>query len=203
MWCSPLNCFRIFRRWRQRHRCDSKVFSFDLNGYGFLQFPERQICCLAGFSNKTLETLKLLDAAPGALIRVIEAVELSGVAVAEWWVSACHFGLHCSMATVLAQLATACAFSRNVAKSHQTMNLSPNTTQVINPKELRPLVHAQLDSLPDHCLEAAQKLIMDLQLRELVDELGAEMDETWKSGRITQESIAKAIQEHRQKHPYR
>jgi hypothetical protein len=83
------------------------------------------------------------------------------------------------------------------------MNLSPNTTQVINPKELRPLVHAQLDSLPDHCLEAAQKLIMDLQLRELVDELGAEMDETWKSGRITQESIAKAIQEYRQKHPYR
>ena len=35
-----------------------------------------QVCCLAGFSDKTLETLKLLDADPGALIRVIEAVEL-------------------------------------------------------------------------------------------------------------------------------
>jgi hypothetical protein len=52
------------------------VFSFDLSGYGSLQFPERQVCCLAGFSDKTLETLKLLDADPGALIRVIEAVEL-------------------------------------------------------------------------------------------------------------------------------
>ena len=31
---------------------------------------------LAGFSDKTLETLKLLDADPGALLRVIEAVEL-------------------------------------------------------------------------------------------------------------------------------
>ncbi|HEY1052272.1 MAG TPA: TROVE domain-containing protein, partial [Prosthecobacter sp.] len=65
-----------FRRWKQRHRCDPKVFSFDLNGYGSLQFPERQVCCLAGFSDKTLETLKLLDADPGALIRMIEAVEL-------------------------------------------------------------------------------------------------------------------------------
>lgn len=65
-----------FRRWKERHRCDPKVFSFDLNGYGSLQFPERQVCCLAGFSDKTLETLKLLDADPGALIRVIEAVEL-------------------------------------------------------------------------------------------------------------------------------
>lgn len=65
-----------FRRWKRRHRCDPKVFSFDLNGYGSLQFPERQVCCLAGFSDKTLETLKLLDADPGALIRMIEAVEL-------------------------------------------------------------------------------------------------------------------------------
>lgn len=66
----------MFRRWKERHRCDPKVFSFDLNGYGSLQFPERQVCCLAGFSDETLKTLKLLDTDPGALIRVIEAVEL-------------------------------------------------------------------------------------------------------------------------------
>jgi len=65
-----------FRCWKARHRCDPKVFSFDLTGYGSLQFPERQVCCLAGFSDKTLETLKLLDSDPGALIRMIEAMEL-------------------------------------------------------------------------------------------------------------------------------
>ena len=75
-WCSPLDCRLPFRRWKERHRCDPQVFSFDLNGYGSLQFPERQVCCLAGFSDKTLETLKLLDSDPGALIRMIEAVEL-------------------------------------------------------------------------------------------------------------------------------
>lgn len=66
----------MFSRWKERHRCDPKVFSFDLNGYGSLQFPERQVYSLVGFSDKTLETLKLLEADPGALIRVIEAVEL-------------------------------------------------------------------------------------------------------------------------------
>lgn len=82
------------------------------------------------------------------------------------------------------------------------MTVTPSTAQTISPAELRPLVHAELDKLPDHCLEAARKLLMELQLRELADELGSEMDEAWKSGRITQESIAAAIQEHRQKHPY-
>lgn len=40
-------------------------------------------------------------------------------------------------------------------------------------------------------------------MHELLEQFDAEMDEAWKSGRITQESIAKAIQEHRQKHSYR
>ena len=66
----------MFRRWKKHYRCDPKVFSFDLNGYGSLQFPERQVCCLADFSDETLKPLKLLDADPGALIRMIEAVDL-------------------------------------------------------------------------------------------------------------------------------
>lgn len=37
------------------------------SGYGTLQFPERQVYCLAGFSDKTLDTLKQLDADPFAL----------------------------------------------------------------------------------------------------------------------------------------
>ncbi len=65
-----------FQQWKAQHGCDPKVFSFDLKGYGTLQFPERQVYCLAGFSDKTLETLKQLDADPGALIRQIEAVPL-------------------------------------------------------------------------------------------------------------------------------
>jgi hypothetical protein len=75
-WVGYYTPVETFRQWKRRQRCDPKVFSFDLHGYGTLQFPERHIFCLAGFSDKTMETLKLLDSDPSALIRQIEAVEL-------------------------------------------------------------------------------------------------------------------------------
>lgn len=65
-----------FAAYRARHRADPKVFSFDLQGYGSLQFPQRNVFCLAGFSDRALETLKRLDEDPSALLRQIEAIEL-------------------------------------------------------------------------------------------------------------------------------
>ncbi len=65
-----------FAAYKEVHACDPKVYSFDLAGYGTLQLPERNVFCLAGFSDKALETLKLLDGDAGALVRQIEAVEL-------------------------------------------------------------------------------------------------------------------------------
>ena len=62
--------------YRKKHKADPRIFSFDLQGYGTLQFPERNVSCLAGFSDKTMETLKYLDSDKQALIREIEAVEL-------------------------------------------------------------------------------------------------------------------------------
>ena len=65
-----------FAHWKAEHHCDPKVFSFDLNGYGTLQFPERDIYCLAGWSDKSLEMLHFLDSDKHALIREIEKIEL-------------------------------------------------------------------------------------------------------------------------------
>jgi hypothetical protein len=67
---------KTFAAYKQRHDTDPKVFSFDLQGYGTLMFPEKNIYCLAGFSDKTLDTLKFLDSDKTALLREIEAVEL-------------------------------------------------------------------------------------------------------------------------------
>lgn len=53
-----------------------RVYSFDLAGYGSLQFPEREVYALAGFSDKTMETLKFLDEDKGALLREIEKIAL-------------------------------------------------------------------------------------------------------------------------------
>ena len=67
---------KTFEAYKKKHKADPKIFSFDLQGYGTLQFPERNIYCLAGFSDKTMETLKFLDSDNTALIRQIEAVKL-------------------------------------------------------------------------------------------------------------------------------
>ena len=65
-----------FAAWAKKHDAAPKVFSFDLQGYGTLQFPQRDVFCLAGFSDKTLETLKHLDSDQAAFLRQIESIEI-------------------------------------------------------------------------------------------------------------------------------
>jgi len=75
-WMGNYAPVKTLEAYKKKHRADAKIFSFDLQGYGTLQFPERNIYCLAGFSDKTMETLKFLDSDNTALIRQIEAVRL-------------------------------------------------------------------------------------------------------------------------------
>jgi 60 kDa SS-A/Ro ribonucleoprotein len=65
-----------FTAYKQRTASDPRVFSFDLAGYGTLQFPERNVYCLAGFSDKALQTMRFLEEDKSALFREIEAIEL-------------------------------------------------------------------------------------------------------------------------------
>lgn len=67
---------RSFAQYKGRTGANPKVFMFDLQGQGSLQLPERDVYCLAGFSDKTLDVLKLLEQDKNALIKTIEAVEL-------------------------------------------------------------------------------------------------------------------------------
>ena len=59
----------------QRTGSRPKIYSFDLAGYGSLQFPEAGVYALAGFSDKTFETLRFLEQDKAALLRRIEAME--------------------------------------------------------------------------------------------------------------------------------
>ena len=65
-----------FAKYKAQHHCDPKVYSFDLAGLGTLQFPERHVYCLAGWSDKTLDTLQMLDSDAHGLVSRIEAIEL-------------------------------------------------------------------------------------------------------------------------------
>jgi len=75
-WIGHIAPTSSFDAWKKKYDATPRVFSFDLNGYGTLQFPQRDVYCLAGFSDKTLETLKQLDSDQAAFLRQIEAIEL-------------------------------------------------------------------------------------------------------------------------------
>lgn len=61
--------------YKRRTKSDPHIFSFDLAGYGSLQFPERKTYTLAGFSDKTFGLMENLRVDPGAFVKKIEAVQ--------------------------------------------------------------------------------------------------------------------------------
>jgi hypothetical protein len=66
-----------FAGYRRKYDATPYVYSFDLQGYGSLQFPEQNVFALAGFSEKVFDLMQLLETDRLALIREIEKVELN------------------------------------------------------------------------------------------------------------------------------
>jgi len=63
--------------YKKKYSCNPKVFSFDLQGYGSLQFPEPEVFCLSGWSENTLTVMDLLDKGnKNAFLDEIELVNL-------------------------------------------------------------------------------------------------------------------------------
>jgi len=73
----------------------------------------------------------------------------------------------------------------------------------IAPADLRPLLHAEIDRLPEESLSVLHRLLLEMEARRLADELDEAFDQARKEGRLTHESIDVAIAEHRARHPYR
>jgi hypothetical protein len=73
---SSSQALKTLKDYRRRTEMDTKVFSFDLQGYGTMQFPDHEIYCVAGWSEKIFDVLKVLEQDKLALIREIEKVEL-------------------------------------------------------------------------------------------------------------------------------
>ena len=67
---------KAFNAYKKRTKADPVVFSFDLQGYGTLQFPERNVYAIAGFSDKVFDIMKLLESDKQALLHEIEKIEL-------------------------------------------------------------------------------------------------------------------------------
>jgi hypothetical protein len=63
-----------FAAYCQYTGADPFIYSFDLNGYGSLQFPERNVFCLAGFSDKVFDIMQLLETDRQAMIHEIAKI---------------------------------------------------------------------------------------------------------------------------------
>ena len=60
------------KAYKEKYKCNPHVYSFDLNGYGTMQFPESQVCAIAGFSEKVFDVMKVLEQDKKALINTIK-----------------------------------------------------------------------------------------------------------------------------------
>jgi len=67
---------KAFPDYCKRTGANPFIYSFDLQGYGTLEFPENRVFCIAGFSEKIFNVMKLLEQDRNALINEIEKIAL-------------------------------------------------------------------------------------------------------------------------------
>ncbi len=60
------------RTYKEKYKCNPYIYSFDLNGHGTMQFPESQVCAIAGWSEKIFDIMKVLEQDKSALINTIK-----------------------------------------------------------------------------------------------------------------------------------
>jgi hypothetical protein len=73
-WVRDDGCPIAYNSYAQRVGMRPKLYSWDLAGYGTMEFPERNVYALAGFSEKVFDTMAMLEEDREALVNSIEAV---------------------------------------------------------------------------------------------------------------------------------
>jgi hypothetical protein len=61
-----------FAAYKSRTKCNPRVYSFDLQNYGDMQFPEQGVFAIAGFSEKVFDIMEMLEQDKKALVKTIE-----------------------------------------------------------------------------------------------------------------------------------
>jgi len=78
-----------------------------------------------------------------------------------------------------------------------------NAHSEIDPKDLRPLLHAEIDKLRDEDLGLAHRLLLEIEMQQVMNDLDDAADDARAAGRLTPERVAAAVAAHRAAHPYR
>jgi len=75
-WISGGAPTKEFTAYKKKFNVDPKIYSFDLSGQGDMMFPENNVYCLAGFSDKIFDIMKVLEQDRKALVNTIEKISL-------------------------------------------------------------------------------------------------------------------------------
>ena len=70
---SPVSEFNLYKK---KFKCNPFVYSWDLAGLGSLQFPEKNVFALAGFSDKVFDIMKWLETDRNLLHQMIDEIEI-------------------------------------------------------------------------------------------------------------------------------
>ena len=65
-----------FSQYKKKFNANPFVYSWDLAGYGTLQFPENNVFALAGFSDKVFQIMELLEEDKHALLNEVRSIEI-------------------------------------------------------------------------------------------------------------------------------
>jgi len=71
-----------------------------------------------------------------------------------------------------------------------------------NPEELRRLFHQEIDRMEPSRLEIFNRMLQQLRLFELADQIDKGFDADRMAGRLSPEKVAKAVRAVRREHPY-
>lgn len=75
-WIGQYTPVKEFNEYKKKFNCNPFVYSIDLAGLGSLQFPESNIFCLAGFSDKIFDIMKMLESDKVALVNEINKIDI-------------------------------------------------------------------------------------------------------------------------------
>ena len=73
-WIGGYSPAREFSEYKKTTESNPFVYSFDLKNYGTMQFPERNVFALAGFSEKVFDTMKMMEQDKNSLVNEIKKV---------------------------------------------------------------------------------------------------------------------------------
>lgn len=69
---SHVSSSSAFSDYKKRTGANPRVYSFDLQNYGTMQFPEQNVFAIAGFSESVFDVMKMLEQDKKALVKTIE-----------------------------------------------------------------------------------------------------------------------------------